>query len=368
MIGTTSIAVSYGLSPCLVAFCRRKSTRLTAVVGGLMMTLALLFTSFATKQHQILLSYGLMFGVGCGLVRETSVLMLSQYFKRKREKVEMISSLGQGLGLVLFSHSLEFLIVSKGWRHGLQIVTGFVSSLFFIGMFYRSASLYHPQRRAILHLKDMSKKKGKDKNKMENKPAYFDFTTLRSRSLQIIIISTMLTATGAYSPLIYFVLLVRPENLTEDLMKLLSFMGLGLIMGALGFGGLILSRSRQCVIPTQYLLKLSVFGTGASLLTLTAVEGYYGYLLFVLLYGFFLGGYHYILKIYTYECIRAKHFPRAWSFVQGSKCVPIMLGIPVTGLINQESNNPKAGYYFAFTTVCLGAIALFFIDNSVPVS
>ena len=26
---------------------------------------------------------------------------------------------------------------------------------------------------------DMSKKKGKDKNKMENKPAYFDFTTLR---------------------------------------------------------------------------------------------------------------------------------------------------------------------------------------------
>ena len=29
----------------------------------------------------------------------------------------------------------------------------------------------------------------------------------------------------------------------------------------------------------------------------------------------------------------------------------------------QESNNPKAGYYFAFTTVCLGAIALFFIEN-----
>ena len=72
-----------------------------------------------------------------------------------------------------------------GWRHGLQVIAASTSTLFFLGMFYRSASLYHPQRRAILHLKDMSKKKGKDKNKIENKPPYFDFATLRLRSLQV---------------------------------------------------------------------------------------------------------------------------------------------------------------------------------------
>lgn len=72
-----------------------------------------------------------------------------------------------------------------GWRHGLQVIAASTSTLFFLGMFYRSASLYHPQRRAILHLKDMSKKKGKDKNKIENKPPYFDFATLKLRSLQV---------------------------------------------------------------------------------------------------------------------------------------------------------------------------------------
>ncbi len=46
-----------------------------------------------------------------------------------------------------------YLLSSLGWRLGLQSVTGCVSSLFFLGLFYRSASLYHPQRRAILHLK-----------------------------------------------------------------------------------------------------------------------------------------------------------------------------------------------------------------------
>ncbi len=47
------------------------------------------------------------------------------------------------------------------------------------------ASLYHPQRRAILHLKSQKRKiksKDKDKNKMlDDTPPFFDFTTLKSR-------------------------------------------------------------------------------------------------------------------------------------------------------------------------------------------
>ena len=75
--GVLCLATSYGLTPVLavfcstfylstaqvlVAFCRRKSTRLTAVVGGLTMALAILFTSFAKELHQVTtLSTGLLF-------------------------------------------------------------------------------------------------------------------------------------------------------------------------------------------------------------------------------------------------------------------------------------------------------------------
>ena len=54
-IGSTNLGVSHLMSPLLVALCRRKSTRLTAVVGGLVMALALLFASFARNYHQIFL-------------------------------------------------------------------------------------------------------------------------------------------------------------------------------------------------------------------------------------------------------------------------------------------------------------------------
>ena len=55
-----------------------------------------------------------------------------------------------------------------------------------------------------------------------------------------------------------------------------------------------------------------------------------------------------------YFRIRAKHFPRGWSFVQGARCLPILIGVPITGYLNTSSVNNKAGYYFSFLFVILG--------------
>lgn len=104
-----------------------------------------------------------------------------------------------------------FCCSSIGWRLGLQAVTGVVSLLFLLGTFYRSASLYHPQRRAILHLKSQKRKiksKDKEKNKAhDDTPPLFDFTTLKSRTVQILLLSTSVAAFGLNTPLLYMVIL-----------------------------------------------------------------------------------------------------------------------------------------------------------------
>jgi hypothetical protein len=48
-------------------------------------------------------SYGIVFGVGTCMVRESSGLMLGQYFKRRREFVEIVVQAGGGIGITLFS-------------------------------------------------------------------------------------------------------------------------------------------------------------------------------------------------------------------------------------------------------------------------
>lgn len=59
--------------------------------------------------------------------------------------------------------------------------------------------------------------------------------------------------------------------------------------------------------------------------------GYHGYVLFAWLYGIFCGGFHYSLKMYTYEKVRARNFARTWGFVQCSQAIPTAIGVPITG-------------------------------------
>ena len=76
-------------------------------------------------------------------------------------------------------------------------------------MFYRSASLYHPQRRAIMHLKNQKRKikmKKDDKTKLlEEKVPVIDFYVLKSKTIKILLTSTSVTSLGLNTPVFYLV-------------------------------------------------------------------------------------------------------------------------------------------------------------------
>ena len=86
-----------------------------------------------------------------------------------------------------------------------------------------------------------------------------------------------------------------------------------------------------------------------------------GYILFVWIYGIFCGGYHYSLKVYTFEQVRARNFARTWGFVQCSQSFPIAIGIPIAGYMNL-SGTGKEGYYFSSACSIVGCLLLFFVD------
>ena len=81
--------------------------------------------------------------------------------------------------------------------------------LVLLGLFFRPASLYHPQRDAISHIKCQKEKvKGvnsKEKLKQKKKNQLLNFAFLKNRKMRIFIISMSVGSLGVYTPIFYLV-------------------------------------------------------------------------------------------------------------------------------------------------------------------
>ena len=91
----------------------------------------------------------------------------------------------------------------------MQAMQGLTLLAFFLGLFYRSASLYHPQRDAISHIKYQKEKvngiKTKEKLKKRKKNSLFDFSYIKKRNIKIYLISSSISSIGIYTPIFYLV-------------------------------------------------------------------------------------------------------------------------------------------------------------------
>ena len=198
----------------------------------------------------------------------------------------------------------------------------------------------------------------------------------RSRTIQILLVSTALGAFGLHTPLIYLAAQVnrrrpacscssgrirraprsrvaatsslpRPRLGRRLLHFWLAAAAGEVLLVVVGGDGVLSQRSGECRVGRQYLCQVShhllerwvhspqacLLVCGLGLLALPAVEvalpplphlaqGYRGYVTFTWVYGLFLGGYHYSLKMYVYQKVRARNFARAWGYIQVAALLP----------------------------------------------
>lgn len=167
----------------------------------------------------------------------------------------------------------------------MQCITLTVFLTFFLGLFYRSASLYHPQRRAILHLKNQ-KRKVKEKNRHRNHIPFFDLKTLRSKTMQIILLSSGISSFGIYLPIVDLAQHLQNIELTDKILTIQINFGLAWIFGSLFFGLLVIRHNPECRIAKQYLCQASLFICALCILAFATLnQNYEGYLIVMIVYG-----------------------------------------------------------------------------------
>jgi MFS family permease len=88
----------------------------TCILGSLLASVAIFASSFAPSLITLILTYGVLGGVGLGLMYVPAMVAVSQYFSRRLSFATGLCVTGSGVGTFLFAPLASALVQWGGWR------------------------------------------------------------------------------------------------------------------------------------------------------------------------------------------------------------------------------------------------------------
>ncbi|TFY64370.1 hypothetical protein EVJ58_g2652 [Rhodofomes roseus] len=128
-VGGTAVGFGFAIGPFGNILVSKFGIRAPILLGVLMMAVALELASIATKYWELLLSQGIMFGIGSSLAYIPAIGLPSQWFDKRRGLATGIASSGSGIGAVILSPIVQSSIDNLGIPWALRIV-GFLCFAF----------------------------------------------------------------------------------------------------------------------------------------------------------------------------------------------------------------------------------------------
>lgn len=99
-----------------------------------MASVAFVLSTFTTSVNMLMLTYGVMGGVGFGMIYLPAVVCVGYYFEKKRSLATGIAVCGSGFGTFVFAPLATFLLESLGgWRGANLVLAGLILSCALFG-------------------------------------------------------------------------------------------------------------------------------------------------------------------------------------------------------------------------------------------
>ncbi|KAI3382769.1 hypothetical protein SNEBB_009470 [Seison nebaliae] len=137
MIGSLACGMYLMVGPVVSGLTNRYGCRIVAMIGTIIGTLAILFSTLAPNVPILTLIYGFIGGIGFGLVYIPSVIIVGFYFEKKRAMATGFAVAGSGIGTFVFAPLTEILVSEFGWKGAQILMAGIVLQCAVLACLYR---------------------------------------------------------------------------------------------------------------------------------------------------------------------------------------------------------------------------------------
>ncbi|XP_047465666.1 monocarboxylate transporter 9-like [Mugil cephalus] len=381
-------------SVCVVNF----GSRPVSIFSGLMVSGGLMLSAFAPSVSFLIFSYGIVVGVGAGLLYSATITITCSYFDKRRGLALGIITTGGSVGSFLYSSLQSELVQRLGLDGCLLIVGALALNVVACAGLMRPLTpprYYLRQRAAILEQRlqeeeqqaSNQKPPTKDqvvtvetKGLMRRRRSVFSCTAyvtvikvklrrrtrclssmlslLQDRVLMASCITLFFYSFGSYPPLLFLEDLARGSSMTEDAASastsLVSLMSVGCCVGKLSLG--IMADVPR--VDSVLLYTLTVGVSGICVLIIPYIRSYLGLQLLSLVLGFLSGNWTLVPYVIS-QVVGPEKLAEAHGILMFFGGFGIMLGPPVVGGFYDICESYNAAFFITGGFMMATSIVLF---------
>ncbi|MEQ2239819.1 hypothetical protein ILYODFUR_008505 [Ilyodon furcidens] len=416
-VGSLVAGVGLIASPICSACVDNFGARPVTIFSGVMVAGGLMLSAFAPNIQFLIFSYGIVVGLGCGLVYAATLTITCQYFDKRRGLALGIVTTGTSVGAFIYATAQNELIVLYGLNGCLLIIGAIALNLMACSGFMRPLNMpgYYLKQKAALERdteeqlfvkspfddlkiavgsatttpeksltvkellitidsKDLSiqteKKEGplawlvimkaiKKKQKAYTKYMQSLYEILQDQEMVAFCIAIFLFSLGAFPPVLFIEDVAQSEGLIEEVsvIPLVSIGAIATCIGKLALGILVDVKW----INGIYLYAFTMFAGGLALLLIPITKSYIGLQILTAILGFFSGNWS-LTSYITTKIVGLDRLTQAHGILMFFGGFGIMLGPPVVGWFFDWTQSYDLAFYFSGSCVLLGAFILFLLS------
>lgn len=124
--------------PVVSALANKFGCRAVCIAGAILASVAFVLSTFSTSVNMLMLTYGVMGGIGFGMIYLPAVVCVGYYFEKKRSLATGIAVCGSGFGTFAFAPLATFLLENLGgWRNANLVLAGLILNCAIFGALMR---------------------------------------------------------------------------------------------------------------------------------------------------------------------------------------------------------------------------------------
>lgn len=137
LVGSLLVGCYLMAGPLVSALANKFGCRKICIFGSLLTCIAFLVSTCAPSIEVLMFLYGVVGGIGMGLIYLPSIVIIGYWFERKRAFATGIAVCGSGIGALIFAPINRNLLEEYDWKQSLVIVAGLVLNCAVCGALFR---------------------------------------------------------------------------------------------------------------------------------------------------------------------------------------------------------------------------------------